>query len=286
MNSMNTFKEIKRLVGIEYFKIRHHKLSRILFLSYFALLSSIALIAAIKFNIGNMEIHLAEQGIFNFPYIWHFNTWVADFLTFFLAIIIVSMVTNEYNYRTLKQNLIDGLSKKEFILSKFLSLTILAIIASFFVLVISLILGFQYSDYTSSGIIFRDSYFLLAFFLKLTGIFTFIMFLGFLFKRSAIALAFFFVWMIIESILYGLLRWKFFDKDIASSIASFLPYTAFRNLLPEPITRLSAAKNIGKQIGEQLDSFQGIPVYSFVIAIFWIFIFTYFSFKLLKKRDL
>ncbi len=61
------------------------------------------------------------MGIFNFPFIWHFNTYVAAWLKFFLAIVIVSMMANEYSYGTLKQNLIDGLSKQEFILSKFLT---------------------------------------------------------------------------------------------------------------------------------------------------------------------
>ena len=61
------------------------------------------------------------MGIFNFPYIWHFNTWVAAlFKALFLAIVIVSMMANEYSNKTIKQNLIDGLSKKEFVLSKFL----------------------------------------------------------------------------------------------------------------------------------------------------------------------
>jgi hypothetical protein len=46
------------------------------------------------------------------------NTYVANMLKWFLAIIIVSSMVSEYQYGTLKQNLIDGLSKREFILSK------------------------------------------------------------------------------------------------------------------------------------------------------------------------
>ncbi len=279
-------KNIKRLLSIEFYKIKPHKLSRILFLTYFILLSAIALIAAVQFKLGKIKINLAEQGIFNFPYIWHFNTWIADFLTFFLAIMVVSMVTNEYTYRTLKQNLIDGLTKKEFVLSKFYFLISLALLASFFVFVISFILGLSYSDFTSPGIIIKDLYFLGAFFLKLLGIFSFIMFLGFLLKRSALALGFFFVWMVVESILYGLLRWKFFDKIIADKIAAFFPYAAMRNLLPEPISRLSAAKNIGRQLGEEVTGFEGIPAINFIIVSIWIGVFVYASYKILRTRDL
>jgi len=277
---------MKKLLSIEFYKVKHHKLSKILFISYFFLLSSIALISAIKFTIGNTTIHLAEQGIFNFPYIWHFNTYVADFFTFFLAIIVVSMVTNEFSYRTVKQNLIDGMSKKEFVLSKFYFLVTLSLLATFFVFVITLILGYTYSDYTSPGIVFSEIYFLPAFFLKILGIFSFIMFLGFLFKRSAFSLGFFFVWMMIEGILYGLMRWKFFNKDVADSIAAFFPYNSIKSLLPEPLTRLNAAKQIGAQIGEDLGKFDGIPLQYFIVVIFWIFVFVYLSYKKLKNKDL
>ncbi len=277
---------MKKLLEIEFYKVKHHKLSRLLFISYFFLLTSIALIAAIKFNIGKNTIYLADQGIFNFPYIWHFNTYVADFFTFFLAIIVVSMVTNEFSYRTLKQNLIDGLSKKEFILSKFYFLVTLSLLATFFVLVITLILGYKYSDYTSPGIVFSEIYFLLAFFLKLLGVFSFIMFLAFLFKRSAFALGFFFVWIIIEGIMYGLIRWQFFNQKIADTLISFFPYNSLKNLLPQPVTRLSATKQIGAQIGENFGKFEGIPVQNFFITSLWIIIFVYLSYAILQKRDL
>ena len=279
-------KHILKLIEIEFYKIKNHKLSRILFLSYFILLSGIAMISAIKFKLGYFEIHLAEQGIFNFPYIWHFNTYIADILTFFLAIIVVSTVTNEYTFRTVKQNLIDGMSKKDFVMSKFYFLVLLSLSATLFVAVMTLILGFTYSDYTSFGVIFRDIYFLLAFFLKLLGLFSLIMFLGFLFKRAAIALGFFFIWMIIESITYGILRWKFFNEEIANNITQFLPYLSMKNLLPEPASRLNVAKNIGKQIGENIDKFDGIPVHNFLIVIIWILFFVNFSHKLLQKRNL
>jgi len=277
---------MKRLFFIELYKIRHHKLSRTLFIAYFTLLTSIALIAAIKFKLGNTEIHLAEQGIFNFPYIWHFNTWVADFFTFFLMIIVVSMVTNEFSYRTLKQNLIDGLSKKEFLLSKFYFLVVLSFLATFLVFIISLILGLKYSDYTSTMIVFSDLYFLISFFLKLLTTFILITFFGFLFKRSAYALGFFFIWMMIEGITYALLRWHFFNETIADRIIMFFPYQAIRNILPEPITRLNVTKQIGKQIGENLTDFTGIPFSYFIILIFWIIILLSLSYFILKKRDL
>ena len=122
---------MKRLLSIEFQKIWKNRASRILTIGYFIILSFIAMIASIKFDIGNFKIHFAEMGIFNFPFIWHFNTWIASVLKFFLAIVIVSMIANEYSYGTLKQNLIDGMSKKEFILYSIIYFIILILDALF-----------------------------------------------------------------------------------------------------------------------------------------------------------
>ena len=152
---------MKRLLQIEFIKLWNNKSSRALILAYFLLLTSIALVAAIKFDIGPVKFHLAEQGIFNFPYIWHFNTFITAFFKLFLAIVIVSMMANEYSNKTIKQNLIDGLSKKEFILSKFLTVISFALISTVFVFVVSMILGLIYSDYNEFSIIFSDMEFIL-----------------------------------------------------------------------------------------------------------------------------
>ncbi len=179
-----------RLLQIEFIKLWNNRAGRILIASYFILLTSIALVAAIKFDIGPVQFHLADQGIFNFPYIWHFNSYITAIFKLFLAIVIVSMMANEYSNKTIKQNLIDGLSKKEFILSKFLTVTVFSLVSTLFVFLVSLILGLIYSDYDEFSIIFSDLEFLLEFFFKLMGFFSFCLFLGILIKRSAFALVF------------------------------------------------------------------------------------------------
>jgi len=278
---------MKRLISIELQKIWKNKASKILTLTYFILLSFIALIASIKFNIGIFKFHLADMGIFNFPFIWHFNTFVAAFLKFFLAIVIVSMMANEYTYGTLKQNLIDGLSKKEFILSKFLTVVLFAFCSTIFVFVMSLILGFCFSSYTEIGIVLTDLEYLVAFFVKLTGFFSFCLFLGILVKRSAFALGFLLVWSIIESIIKGVLAFKIFpDSNTDDYVMQFFPLEAMSNLIVEPFTRLSVVKNIGNQIGvESLKDYE-VHYFSIFIVIIWTFLFIYFSYKLLKSRDL
>lgn len=278
-----------RLLTIEFYKLKYNKASKVLSIIYFGLLTSIALIAAIKFEFGDFKLHLADAGIFNFPYIWHFNTFIAAILKFFLLLVIVSMMSNEYSYKTLKQNLIDGLSKKEFILSKFYTVITFALVSTLFVFVVSLVLGLIYSDFDELSIIFSDLDYLFAFFIKLVGFFSFGLFLGILVKRSAFAVGAMFVWFIIENMFRGFLFWQFKDIENTSekvnSIMQFLPLEAMTNLIKEPFSRLGAVKSAASQFGKTFIKTE-VEFTTILIVSFWTFVFIYLSYALLKKRDL
>jgi ABC-2 type transport system permease protein len=276
-----------RLLNIEIHKLKNSRASIVLISTYFLLLTSIALIAAIKFDIGPIQFHLAEQGIFNFPYIWHFNTFIAAFFKLFLLLVIVSMVANEYSNKTLKQNLIDGLSKKEFILSKFYTVVLFAFISTIFVFVVSIILGLIYSDFNEPSIIFSNLEYLLAYFIKLVGFFSFGLFMGLLIKRSAFAVGAMLIWFIIETISYNVLKYNLLKgTSIPDNIYQFAPFRSMWNLIDEPFSRLNAVKTLASQIGENIEYDYGVHWYQIAIVMGWIAIFIYGSYFILKKRDL
>lgn len=279
-----------RLLTIEFHKLRYNKASKVLSIVYFGLLTSIALIVTIKFEFGNFKLHLADAGIFNFPYIWHFNTYIASIFKFFLLLVIVSMMSNEYSYKTLKQNLIDGLSKKEFILSKFYTVIAFATVSTIFVFVVSLILGLIYSDYNELAIIFSDLEYILAFFLKLTGFFSFGLFLGILVKRSAFAVGAMLVWYFIEGITKLICFWQFKENPTNSpntdSILQFFPLESIANLIKEPVSRLGAVRSAANTMGETMSKTYDVEALNIVIVSVWTFVFIYLSYKLLLKRDL
>lgn len=276
-----------RLLDIELHKLRYNRAAKVITVIYFVLITFIALIASIEFNFGEFHFRLADQGIFNFPYIWHFNTYIAAILKLFLAIVIVSMMSNEYSYRTLKQNLIDGLSKKEFLTSKVLTVLLFAAISTVFIFVVSLILGLLFSDYTEIGIIFSGLQYIGAYFIKLLAFFSFCLFLGVLVKRSAFALGFLIVWQIVEWLVYGILKWQLFkDTDIADTIASIFPLNAMANLIKEPFSRIGAIQSAASQLGEDFYKSYEVGYGNVLIVLVWTVLFIYWSYAILKKRDL
>lgn len=279
---------MKRLLAIELQKIWLNKWSRVLTIAYFAFLCCIALVASLKFNILGKEISIAEQGVFNFPYIWHINTYIAAWLKLFLALIVVSMIANEYSYGTLKQNLIDGLSKKEFIKSKFGTIVVFSALSTVFIFTVSLILGLCFSSFKEPDIIFSDMGYIFGYFLKLVCFFSICLFAGIVVKRSAFALGALFIWWILEFIFqFQICRRFISDTDLADKIANMLPFGAMGNLIKEPFTRFNAYKAIENSINNKpIVRDYSIHWYEIVIVLFWIAFFAFMSYKILKKRDL
>ncbi|MFA5298909.1 MAG: ABC transporter permease subunit, partial [Lutibacter sp.] len=193
-------------------------------------------------------------------------------------------MANEYSNKTLKQNLIDGLSKQEFVLSKFYTVILLSFISTIFVFIVSLVLGYIYSDFDEFSIVTTDMQYLIAFFVKLVGFFSFGLFLGILIKRSAFAVGAMLIWSMIEGFAKGMLYWKF--KPNVADVMQFFPLEAMSNLIKEPFTRLSAVQSVAKQVGEDLTKDFSVQPKDIIIVLIWTAIFIYGSYILLKKRDL
>ena len=116
--------------------------------------------------------------------------------------------------------------------------------------------------------------------------FSFCLFLGILVKRSAFALGFLILWAILEQALFGILGWKFVSWPTANAIKDFFPLESMANLLKEPFTRLGAVQSVAEQVGESLDLNYQVHWYEFAIALVWTALFVYWSYALLRRRDL
>lgn len=286
-------KIMKRLLSIELQKIWQNRASKVLTIIYFLSLTLLASIALIEFDFGPFKFKAADSGFFNFPYIWHFTTYVASWLKIFLAVIIVSMVANEYSYGTLKQNLIDGMSKKEFLLSKIYTILLFSLVSTILVFGISLILGLKYSSFTEVSIIFSDLEYIFAYFLKHVAFFSFCLFLALLIKRSAFTLGFIFVWFLGENIGHAILKYKILgykpkDKDtvVIDWVKDALPLESMSNLIVEPFSRLNFIKSITNTVGASFENNYAVQPIYIGIVLFWTSLFLILSYRILKKRDL
>ena len=274
---------MRRLLEIELQKLWLNKTSKVLIFISFILPFTVIVLSSIKINFfGFFTLELGELGIFNFPVIWHITTFFAAQFKFFFAIVVVSMIGNEFSNKTIKQNLIDGLSKKEFILSKFYTIVFFSFLATLLLALISLFIGLYYSSYDEFNIIIKETDYLLAYFFKLVGFFSFCLFLAMLVKRSAFALAFLFIDFILEWILLGIIAWKS-DVAFASKIQNFFPLKSMYNLIEQPFQRIAMTKFPNK---EDLSYDFVLHWYELLTVIIWTILFIILSYRLLKRRDL
>ncbi|MFK7783386.1 ABC transporter permease [Psychroserpens sp.] len=272
-----------RLLKLELQKLLLNRASKVLIFISFVLPFFVIILSSLRIDFfGFFTLELGHYGLFNFPIVWHITTFFASQFKFFFAIVVVSMIGNEYSNKTIKQNLIDGLSKKEFILSKFYTIVFFSAIATFLIFIICLCIGLYYSSINEVSLIFRETEFLLAYFLKLVGFFSLCLFLGMLVKRSAFALAFLFVLYILEWIIFGILTWQI-NVDIAEKIQNFFPLKSMYKLIDQPFQRIAISKAPNGQ--EFLYDF-AVHWYEIAIVLGWTALFIFLSYRLLKKRDL
>ncbi|MBF4985534.1 ABC transporter permease subunit [Nonlabens mediterrranea] len=280
---------MKRLLDIEFHKFKYSKSSKILTIIYLVIVILLMFTGLIQVDINGFKGSLSDLGIFNFPYIWHLSTYMVSFLKIFIAIVIVSLTANEYSNRTLKQNLIDGLSKKELILSKLYLAITLALLTTMIVFIASLTLGLFYSDYLEIGIIFSKMEYLPAFFISHLMFFCFCLFAGVLVKRSAFALGLIGVWWILELVIRGLSSFIDFkyELDTWNVIQHILPLESASLLIKEPFTKISIVQGGIEQLtqGQYIKDY-GVSLINVATSMVWSFLFIFWSYKILKSRDL
>lgn len=277
-----------RLLKIEWNKIYYYKSAKIFTILYFVILIAIGgILAIIKPEIGGVKLDIVKLGMFNFPEIWQNITYIFAIAKIFIAVIIITQITNEFTNRTLKQNLIDGLSKAEFLKSKILTNLIFASISTLIVLIAVLVLGSIFSE--SKENMFKGVEYIGAYWLKLFFFFNFCMFLSFLFRKSAFALLGMFVWWIIEGILSAVevVFTKLLNKDVTTVdpydfyYTNYLPLNASSSMINFPKINPEAAI-----MGNSLFEFRGIEISYVIAVILYTILFIYLSYYLLKKRDL
>ncbi|MFA7615448.1 MAG: ABC transporter permease [Weeksellaceae bacterium] len=277
-----------KLLKIEWNKIFYYKATRTFTIIYFVLLIAAGFILAnIKPTIGGVKVNIVKMGMFEFPIVWQNLTYLISILKIFIGVIIITNVTAEYTNSTLKQNLIDGLSKKEFLASKMLTNLIFAFLSTLFVFGIALGLGLAFSKNQED--IFQGIQFVAVYFLKLNLFFSICLFLSILLKRTAFAfLGLIVLWMGEGLISAGevIIRAMMGDgfKNINPYdfyLTNYLPLNTSSKLIDFPDINTE-----GFFIGGSIFNYSTVNP-SFVIAAFVYFaIFSWLSYWILKKRDL
>lgn len=271
-----------RLFEIEWLKLKNYKVFWILIGMYFVglilvLSSGMFLMQFLKSKGAEFEgIDPTILPLYDFPDVWQNMTYIATFFKIIPAFIVIISVTNEISYRTMRQNVIDGLSKWEFLRSKFTLILALSGAATLFIFLEGIITGLIYSTVKYPELIFSELEFLLAYFLELVTFLCFAMLLALLLKKAGFAIVLIFMYtLIFEPFLTLNMEHNDWIKDQVSWLSPFFPIRALNNLITVPFQRY-----VFMEIQDYIH-------WKDVLIVFgWLVFYLLAIFKLLDKRDI
>src|SRR5271170_1366948 len=87
------------------------------------------------------NININRIPLYHFPDVWQNLVFISGMFKIVLAIMVVISITNEFQYRTIRQNIIDGMSRWEFLQSKMLTNILLSLMSVAMVFLIALVTG-------------------------------------------------------------------------------------------------------------------------------------------------
>ena len=211
---------------------------------------------------------------FSFPEAWKTVAYFSSLFVFIPSIVIIMLITNEYTYKTNRQNIIDGWSRKDFMTGKLFDVIILSVIVTVIYSIVAWVVGITNTSKEGADqwkLVYYIGLFALQTFSQLSLAFL----VGLLVRKSFIALAIFaFYFIIVEPIAVNILRYQY-----KTDVGEFFPLEISHRLLPKPafIGRIDEAS-----YKASLAAVNTHIVYTIIlIGITWAF-----AFWLNKRRDL
>jgi ABC-2 type transport system permease protein len=219
-------------------------------------------------NFGE-KLNIDRIPLYHFPDVWLNLIWCAGLLKIVLAIVVVISVTNEFTYRTIRQNIIDGFSREQFLLSKIFTNILLCLVSVLMIFIIGLITGLIYSPVIKLDYILTDLEFFFAYFLELLFFTSYALLISILLQRAGLSIIILLLSKMIELIITSNLT------GALEPLIPFFPMQSIANLIEWPFPRYAF-----QEIKDYLD-FSTI-----LIVACWTAVFNGVSYWRLKTMDL
>ncbi len=222
-----------QLFRIEWMKIKNYRTFWILFGGFVLLFPITVLFAADRVNAQpeNQQQEMIRNLMgnpFAFPKIWHTSAWFAGLYFIMIGMLFILLITNEVQYRTHRQNIIDGWSRMDFLKAKLSMLIFFVVSATLLVILTALLTGSIYSPGGAGDIMAGFKYvfyFVLMSTMYLIAGYVIAIFI----KRTGLAIVIYFaVVCIVDNILWLIMTMK------KSQAGYLLPLESTDSLLPNP----------------------------------------------------
>lgn len=274
---------MKELLKTEWLKLKDYNVFKII-----AILFAVGVIGAnyVVYIFNKKVIQAANTGglvpsfgPYNFDHTWQTTSYVTGFILLIPAFLLIILATNEYTYKTHRQNIIDGQSRKEFIWVKMMVALIFTLASTIWVF----LTAFTFGLFSGTSFSFNGFGHIGFFFLKSISYNLFAIMLSVWIRRTGFAIGLFFIYLGAENIISQLLDvWSVQmrnDEGInLGALGDYLPMSASDGLLTfpdNPIKTIAAST---------------MPTdYPWIVAAFvvlYLFVFLRISMNKVLKTDL
>jgi ABC-2 type transport system permease protein len=165
---------------------------------------------------------------FTFPEVWHTVAYASSIFIFIPSLIVIMFITNEYTYKTHRQNIIDGWSRKQFLTAKLIDVALITLLITILFTLVALVIG-SVNSTSNTGSMWENSKYIFLFAVQAFSQLSIAFFIAFMARKAFIALGIFlFYFIILEPVIVGLAKWK------ANDVGKFMPLEISDRIIPVP----------------------------------------------------
>lgn len=283
------------LLKIEYAKFSSYVVVQFLFWLGIALFP-IALLSA-RSVVEDLPPPLPGTSImYEFPTIWDYTGYIGNWIVwFFFGCIVIFSVTSEVSFRTQRQNIISGYTRRDYFTAKMATVVALSLIATLVYWLTCMVIGWIYTDDPYLSLALDNNYATMRFFLMSIGYLTFALLIAILFRKNGLAVFIYLAYaLIFEYIIRGILMGIMY-KTGATSAAKYTfwtPLNALEDNMPFPLLRF---EQFAQQVASDAGSGDGGP-FTFrvllesstvtALSLFYIALFVLAAYRLFATRDI
>lgn len=274
---------MRQILHTEWLKLKSYK--AFLILSLFFIIGVLATNYIVYTTYQNMVVKskagmlLGDFKPFDFDYVWQTVSYTAGYLLILPVLLVIILVTNEFAFRTVRQNIIDGWQREQFFNAKLMLVVLFSIVSLLIVIITGLIFGCQGTNAFSFTGFSHVGYF----FLKALSYMMIALLLSCWIRKTGFTFGVFFIYMGVENIIAelldaGAMKIKELHKIDLGSLGDYLPMNASDGLLFFPSNPLKemAAENMPTQ-----HIYVGL-----IFATGYLLLFYFLSKRNLLKKDL
>lgn len=261
---------MKRLLSIEWIKLRKYRAFWVLLLLFaFACVGINSYLYHLQGKITARSGGALKLDLFSSQNLWHTTAWLTNFTLLLPGVLMILLLANEFSYKTLRQQIINGFSRPQAIVSKWLLLLALAIVCWCIYFLTVLIMG---RFFLESGNLFANFHYAGYAFINIVLCLSVAFVLAIWLKRSGLTIAIYLVYCIFfESIL------DYFLDKINVFLGNFLPLNSGGALTPNPFNKLLGSHTLVSLPADY---------WYLLTAVLWIAIIFFISFRYIRRADL